>query len=176
MRMKDDTLEARIQRLEDREAIRSLVARYSLAVDDHDFETLGSLWAPDARYGLFDGVQAEGAEEIAALLERNIGGGGVSFHTNHDHLIDWDQGDADHASGTLITHAEISVGGKQQMCAIRYKDKYVRRQQQWLFDERLLGFLYITPPEHYPGILLRSDRLLFPDGSAQSAHWPDFQA
>jgi hypothetical protein len=73
--MKDDTLEARIQRLEDREAIRSLVARYSLAVDDHDFETLGSLWAPDARYGLFDGVQAEGAEEIAALLERNIGGG-----------------------------------------------------------------------------------------------------
>lgn len=105
-----------------------------------------------------------------------ISAGGVSFHTNHDHLIDWDQGDADHASGTLITHAEISVGGKQQMCAIRYKDKYVRRQQQWLFDERLLGFLYITPPEHYPGILLRSDRLLFPDGSAQSAHWPDFQA
>ena len=172
--MNGEPLAARIQKLEDRDAIKALVTRYSLAVDDHDFETLGSLWAPDARYGFFNDVQAEGAEKIAALLEGNISGGGVSFHVNHDHLIEWDARDPHRASGTLCTHAETSVAGQHQVCAIRYADKYVRHEAQWLFAERFLGFLYFAPVEEYAGLLVKRDRLLFPGGAAIQAHWPNF--
>lgn len=173
--MNEETLSVRVQKLEDHIAIKALIARYSLAVDDHDFKTLASLWAPDARYGFFRDVHAEGDEKIAALLESNIRSGGVSFHTNHDHLIEWDEGDPDRASGILCCHAEVSVAGEHQVGAIRYRDKYVRHQGQWLFAERFLGFLYFTPAEGYAGLLLQRDRLRFPGGAAIPAHWPDFR-
>ena len=172
--MNDQSIATRLKRLEDRAAIQSLVARYSLAVDDHDFKILGSLWAPDARYGFFGDVHAEGSAQIAALLEGNIGPGGVSLHTNHDHLIEWDESDTDRAQGVLSCHAEVTVAGEHQVAGIRYRDKYVLIDGQWLFAERFLGFLYFAPVEEYAGVLLKRERLIFPGIPAIAAHWPDF--
>jgi ketosteroid isomerase-like protein len=164
----------RIQRLEDDAAIRMLASRYSIAVDDHDFLTLARLWAPDACYGFFGDIHARGASEIAELFERNITTGGVSFHTNHDHVIEWKKGDPNHARGTVSCHAEVTVAGAHQVSGIRYKDVYVRHEGQWLFAERLLGFLYFSPAKDYPGILLSDDRVHLPNTAPMKAHWPAF--
>lgn len=168
------TLAARLQKLEDRAAIQALVSRYSIAVDDHDFKTLASLWAPDARYGFFDDVHAEGDAQIAALLESNISSGGVSFHTNHDHLIEWEERDPDRAQAILSCHAEVTIAGEHQVSGIRYHDKYVRHQGQWLFAERFLGFLYFSPAQDYAGLLLEDNRVRFPGAPAIAGHWPSF--
>ena len=172
--MGEGSIAARLGKLEDRAAIQALVSRYAVAVDDHDFKALGALWAPDARYGFFGEVHAEGSAKIAALLESNIGTGGVSFHTNHDHLIEWDIEGPDYAHGVLSCHAEVTVAGEHQVSGIRYRDKYVRYQGQWLFAERFLGFLYFTRVEDYAGVLLKRDRIIFPGAPALPAHWPHF--
>ena len=45
------SLEERIERLEAREEIRTLVADYSMAVDDRDVETIESLFTVDGIFG-----------------------------------------------------------------------------------------------------------------------------
>lgn len=169
----NDDIAARLRRLEDREAIRDLIGRYSLAVDNHDFAALGALWHPDAVYGYVDQPQATGARAIAALLEERIGPSGPSFHVNHDQIVDWDERDPDRASGIVFCHAEVAPGGHQYQAAIRYHDRYVRHAGRWLFAQRFLGFLYFTPPSGYDGILLETERFR-PAGARNRAHWPAF--
>ena len=41
-------LRARVQRLEDREEIHELIARYGRAVDDRDWDALRAQYTPDA--------------------------------------------------------------------------------------------------------------------------------
>jgi hypothetical protein len=48
MPAEDLALEARIQRLEDTESIRTLKSRYHTYVNDTDFDRIGSLFAADA--------------------------------------------------------------------------------------------------------------------------------
>jgi ketosteroid isomerase-like protein len=170
--MTEDTLADRIARLEDREAIRTLCSRYSLSVDDHDFATLGDLFAPDALYGWVDSPpQATGREGIRELLRSRIGASGPSFHVNHDMLVDWEGPDA--ASGIVFCHAEVTPPSGQFIGAIRYRDTYVRHDGTWLFGSRFLSFLYFTPPGEYVGLLGQKDRLRHVS-PALPAHWPAF--
>jgi len=172
--MSDDAILRRLRKVEDRDAIRDLIGRYSLAVDNHDFDALGALWHPHATYGwVGQPPQAEGAAAIRALLESRIGPAGPSFHVNHDQIVDWDENDPDRASAVVFCHAEVTPDGSQYQAAIRYHDRYIRHEGRWLFAERRLGFLYFTPPSSYEGILLRRERML-PGGQRNPAHWPAF--
>lgn len=172
--MMDEALAARIARLEDREAIRNLCSRYSLAVDDHDFDALGSLFAPDALYGWVEQPpQATGRAAVTELLRSRIAPAGPSFHVNHDMIVDWDDSQPGRATGIVFCHAEVCPAGKQLIGAIRYRDSYVKLDGQWKFAERFLSFLYFTPFEDYPGILTMRDRLRV-GAAAQPAHWPHY--
>jgi hypothetical protein len=174
--MADDSLAQRIERLEDREAIRALCSRYSLAVDDHDFDTLGGLFAVDARYGWVDAPpQAEGRAAITELLRSRIGPAGPSFHVNHDMVVDWGANDRSRATGIVFCHAEVIPSGKHLVGAIRYRDSYVKQDGRWLFAARFLSFLYFTPIDEYPGILGARERLRMINPPAP-AHWPVWQA
>jgi hypothetical protein len=172
--MSDEALAARIARLEDREAIRVLCSRYSLAVDDHDFDTLATLFAPDALYGWVDAPpQGTGREQVIEVLRSRIAPAGPSFHVNHDMFVDWDEGDPAHASGMVFCHAEVCPAGTQLIGAIRYRDKYVKSDGRWMFAERFLSFLYFTPVDRYPGVLTLRERLLFANPPLP-AHWPAY--
>ena len=48
-------LQERIERLESRESIRTLVTDYSMAVDDRDVDTIGTLFAEKGVFGHADG-------------------------------------------------------------------------------------------------------------------------
>lgn len=66
--MTQGPLEARLQALEDREAIRDLIARYGPLADAGDAPGVAALWAADGRYAITGFGVAEGQEAVAGLI------------------------------------------------------------------------------------------------------------
>ena len=66
------TLEERLQALEDREAIRNLIARYGPGADCGDAAGVAALWAEDGSYSVGGMVDAQGRSEIAALMTSDL--------------------------------------------------------------------------------------------------------
>lgn len=62
-------LEARLQTLEDREAIRELIARYGPLADSGDAAGVAALWAEDGVYAIAGFGEAKGRVEIAAFID-----------------------------------------------------------------------------------------------------------
>lgn len=62
------TLASRLQTLEDREAIRELVAQYGPLADCGDAQALAALWCEDGAYEVVGFATARGRAEIAALI------------------------------------------------------------------------------------------------------------
>lgn len=63
-----DALAARLRDLEDREAIRDLIARYGPLADVGDAQGVASLWAEDGVYAIDGMGEAHGHAAIAALI------------------------------------------------------------------------------------------------------------
>ncbi|WP_353227294.1 nuclear transport factor 2 family protein [Novosphingobium sp.] len=64
-----DDLAARLGAIEDREAIRDLIAHYGPLADSGDAAALAALWAEDGEYEVVGFATAKGHAEIAALIE-----------------------------------------------------------------------------------------------------------
>lgn len=62
-------LSRRLQELEDREAIRELIASYGPLADSGHASALAELWIEDGTYGVGGMGNAEGREAIAGLIE-----------------------------------------------------------------------------------------------------------
>lgn len=65
----DDALAGRLQALEDREAIRDLIASYGPLADSGDADGVAMLWADDGIYAVDGFPEACGHAAIAALIE-----------------------------------------------------------------------------------------------------------
>lgn len=63
-----DTLAARVSALEDREAIRALIASYGPLADSGEAQALAGLWREHGIYGVGGFGEARGRTEIAALI------------------------------------------------------------------------------------------------------------
>ncbi|MBS0255270.1 MAG: nuclear transport factor 2 family protein [Proteobacteria bacterium] len=63
-----DDLAARLRALEDREAIRELIAQYGPAADTGDAEAVAGLWTCDGVYQVHGFAEARGHAAIAALI------------------------------------------------------------------------------------------------------------
>jgi hypothetical protein len=166
-----DALRRRVQRIEDREAIRILVGQYALAMDNKDFDLVARLFAADSRFAWKDGsVAIDGRDNIVAMYRTRMAGFGPSFHYTHDQFVEWGHGD-DEASGLVLGHAETVIKGEQFLAAIRYEDLYVREAGVWRFRRRVLGFLYNVPFARYGTILGEANRIHV-GGQSRPAHWP----
>ena len=64
-----EALAARLQALEDREAIRELIASYGPLADTGAAEALSQLWTEDGRYAVGGMTEAKGRAAIAALID-----------------------------------------------------------------------------------------------------------
>lgn len=169
----DKSLEERVQQLEDREDIRSLVVMYGVIMDERDFAGIDRLFTPDATLRSADGVfAAEGLEAIRSTYQGRFDALGATNHFTHGHVIRFDPADPDHAFGFVASHAEVNRDGTAMLVALRYKDEYVRTAKGWQFKDRIMSYMYYTPFSEYAEALV-SDNRVRAYGKATPADWPD---
>ncbi len=110
-----------IERLEAAEQIRQLVARYAVAYDARDIDTLIALHAPDAR--------EQARERLAANIRP-----GRTFHLVAEPVISFESPSS--ASGRVVCRAELEEGAQWIVAGVTYEDRYVRVGDSWLLAER----------------------------------------
>lgn len=166
-------LAARIDRLEDRDAIRQLVARYGFLIDDRDLEGVMQLFTPDGSFRSQDGVMnARGRAAVAEQFRGRFAALGPTNHFTHDHLIELDETDRDRATGLVNSHAEVWRDGRPMITALRYRDVYRRSAAGWCFADRLLGFFYYVDVCEYAEAL--GDRMrMRAYGDRRPADYPE---
>lgn len=157
-------LETRVARLEARTALSDLVTRYGIACDEHDIETLETSFTRDAQFTSPNGLMmADGRDEIIEMFRKVLAIRGPGYHWTHDHIIRFDRGAEDKASGLLLSHAETTPGGVQSLAAMKYDDEYAIEDGTWRFAKRTISFLYYVPVSEYDGVLTQSDRVVAGD-------------
>jgi ketosteroid isomerase-like protein len=155
-----DDLERRLARLEDREQIRELVARYGYVVDARDIDGIPLLFTPDGRFRSKDGViDAAGRPEVVKAFHGRYSALTFSLHWTHDVIVELDPQDPDRATGIVGSHAEVCRNGVPMVTALRYDDVYRRHEGRWRFADRLLSFVYYVPVGQYIESLGATDRM-----------------
>jgi len=142
------TLEERVQRLEDIEAIRRLKIRYAALCDaQYDPDGLASLFTDDAvwdggsDFGVHQGKQAIHA--FFAGVSKQIT---FALHFMIGHAIDIAPS-GDEASGTWYLLEPATMNGRAVWIAATYNDRYRKVGGQWLFSHVKINLAFITPYE-----------------------------
>jgi uncharacterized protein (TIGR02246 family) len=133
------SIAARVQVLEDREAIRALILAYGQAHDHRDYRTFANLFASQGEWvgGL---GSAKGPQAIFELMDKTIGhdpkpNGSGTYHvmTNDQIVID-----ADRASATTkwiyITPGDDNA--PRLVFLGHYEDEFIRENGVWKFLRR----------------------------------------
>ena len=128
------TLEQRITRLEDIEAIKQLKARYCEICDDmHNPDRIASLFAPDGIWESPDFGKAAGHAAIEDLFRGFRDMFSFSQHNIMNPIIEVN---GDRATGIWYlmgpwTHTD---GGKEIWMTARYDDDYVKLDGKWKYQ------------------------------------------
>ncbi len=134
------SLDARIQRIDDRIAIEQLLMEYGRAVDNRDFAAFAALFTDE---GEWKGAQGSyrGRKDIQQSMEKIFSAAaadipkGKNFHLLTNVIIDL-QGDHATASSKFIFY---TMNGAKPEAAVagRYEDRLVRVGGAWKFQQRL---------------------------------------
>ena len=134
-----ESLAARVQTLEDREAIRALILAYGQAHDYRDYRTFADLFASNGEWvgGL---GSAKGPQAIFELMDRTIGHDPTPVGSGTYHVMTNDQIklDGDRASATT-KWLYITPGDDDAPRLVflgHYDDQFVRENGVWKFLRR----------------------------------------
>ena len=136
--MPDVSLEQRLQRLEDIEAIRQLKADYAEACDDdHNPERIAALFLPDAVWHRLGEDPCEGHDQIKAYM-RAIRESGRLRNSSHLFMNPHITIDGDSATGhwklVMVYTGNVPGGGTQYHRIIgSYDEQYERHAGRWMF-------------------------------------------
>ena len=136
------SIEDRLRRLEDRQELADLIARYGPAVDDRDAAAIADLFAEDSVFDTVAGVM-RGRDAVVAYYLSRLAQFGASFHYPHTQTVEFDG--RDRARGLVTAHAEMASGREAFWVALRYHDEYVREDGRWRFAVRRVQQLYALP-------------------------------
>jgi uncharacterized protein (TIGR02246 family) len=143
-------LEARLAKLEARQAISELVTKYAVACDEHDLPALSHLFCQDATFESPSGIMhAQGRDAITDMFVQLLRVRGPAYHWTHDLIVRFDENDRTRASGVVHSHAETTPEGVVSVSAMKYDDEYRFIAGEWLFAKRVIKFLYYVPVEQY---------------------------
>lgn len=128
-----------IARLAAKEEIRDLVLAYSRAIDRKDFDLLETLY--DIGAGDEHGCNPSGtAEEFFKIMRSSSGPALTLQHsiTNHSIKVDGDRGEGE--VYLIGSHVIARDDGSTYMFLLgaRYLDRYIRREGEWKFADRLV--------------------------------------
>jgi len=133
------TVEQRLQKLEDTEAIRSLLIDYGRALDKRDFKAYGQLFATD---GMWKGTMGSATTPggIQKMVEDGFGRMSPELYENSNHVMtSMDiavNGDTATAWSRWIWVVNGAGGKPQTERAGHYEDTLVRENGQWKFKVR----------------------------------------
>jgi uncharacterized protein (TIGR02246 family) len=133
------TLEQRIQRSEDQQAIERLLLEYGRTLDSRDFAAYAALFAADGQWKGAQGTY-QGPKEIQATMEKIFTDAaadipkGRNFHVMSNFIIDV-QGDRATARSNFIFY---KLDGSKPVAEVagRYEDVLVRVGGAWKFQQR----------------------------------------
>ncbi len=141
-------ISTRVERLESIEAIRWLAARYAVALDARDLDTLVGLFVDDVRVG----AEQRGHQALRDFFDTSLREVGVTVLHIAGHVIDLDAERPERATGIVSCRAEVellpdAVGGASTWVvqAIQYHDSYARTTGGWRFVRRRHLLTYGAP-------------------------------
>jgi hypothetical protein len=142
----NDDLEARVQRLEDIEAIRRLKARYCAYCDaGYDADGIAGLFTED---GVWDGGRTFGRAEGREAIRRHFTGAGdritIARHQVMNPIIDVDGDDAT-GQWLLFQPCTDARDDTAAWLAATYHDTYRRVGDEWLFAATVIDVAFYTP-------------------------------
>jgi ketosteroid isomerase-like protein len=127
------TLEERMTRLEDIEAIKQLKARYAEICDDmHNPDRITSVFAEDAIWESPDFGKAVGHAEIKALFTRFQQMFSFSQHNMMNPIITV-TGNRATAIWYIMGPWTYTATGEEKWFALRYDDDYVKINGEWKY-------------------------------------------
>ncbi len=145
-------LEAKVQELSDREAIRDLRYRYHECVNESKFADIANLFTEDGELDFGHLGKATGRAELNAFFgalsasqaPQARGPQGISFVKQfiHNHVIHL-QGDR--GTGFAYLEAKPVYKGESFLVAARYDDEYVKQNGQWKFKKMSLTPYFMVP-------------------------------
>ena len=125
-----------LERLVAIDQIRQLASRYAVAMDARDLDALVALFVEDVRVG----ADLSGREALRESFDRQLREIGISILFVGNHVIDFQ--DDQHATGVVYCRSEIQDGDRWVHQAIRYQDRYERRDDEWRFVRRIHRLFY----------------------------------
>jgi uncharacterized protein (TIGR02246 family) len=131
-----DDLEAELRLIEDRIAIRELVAHYNKAIDDGWADEFAGTFVPDGRFVVAtSGAVVAGRERLAAMSRA---AGIRRIHMTMDPIITVDGDTAIHECTALIGNrqADRAPDSTRWTSTGRYHDELVRTPEGWRFVVR----------------------------------------
>lgn len=139
-----------LQELSDRVEIQDLLARYTQAIDQRDWDALDLIFTPGALidYSAMGGA-AGGLDEIKTFLAGAMPIFEISQHLVGSSVVDID---GDTATARTICHNPMVLEGGDDphlmVCGLWYRDKLVRTPAGWRIAERVEERAYIKeePP------------------------------
>jgi ketosteroid isomerase-like protein len=136
-----DTLERRVQVLEDREEIKEAVGKYSLHILNNEAPKIPDLFAEDGVFRIDSvGLNITGREALIAFFSRMTPGATYPFVQTTAIVLD---GDTASHIGVMDNPAHIE--GRKGYFGI-YEDRLRRVDGRWLFTDRSFRFLQGGPP------------------------------
>jgi 3-phenylpropionate/cinnamic acid dioxygenase small subunit len=135
----DGTLEERLRRLEDKDAIGELFLAYRRALDEKDFPAYAALFAAEGEFIAGD-MRARGPAAIQKLVEGMLGTLLTSESGNDLHVVANPEieleGDRARARTTWIYILRSESGGPSLCKVGHYDDNLVREGGAWRFLSR----------------------------------------
>lgn len=139
-----------VQEISDRIEIQDLLARYTQAIDQRDWDALDRVFTPDAYidYSAMGG-ESGGVSEIKDFLARVMPMFESTQHLLGSSVVDID---GDTANARTICHNPMVLRGGDDphllVCGLWYRDKLVRTPAGWRISERVEERSYIKeePP------------------------------
>jgi uncharacterized protein (TIGR02246 family) len=135
------SVEARLQALEDREAIRALIAEYRRALDEKDFDAYAELFGDDGEFVTDATGSVRGRAEILAMLAGLQAAGALTVAAGDDrHLVSNVEieldGDRAAVSSTWVYVTRESDGAPLLRMVGHYDDDLRRTAAGWRFARR----------------------------------------
>ncbi len=132
------TLEERVQRLEDIEAIRYLMGKYFCALDTHDWNTIAQCFDIDVHTEYCDGYMVyDGREDAAGFLSSCMLPEQISMHLGHCYQIDIVDPTHARARIYLEDHLINFLGNTNQHGTAIYDNEYIKREDDHWYISKI---------------------------------------